>query len=76
MVAPPSLHANGAATTFTLLGILVTLKTAWSKVPYVRKVIFSGEGGDDITFGSVETLSDPRPQKVCPTFYFTQVGVE
>ena len=47
----------------------MTLKTAWSKVLYVKKVIFSSEGGGEITLGSVETISDPRPQKVTMSLY-------
>lgn len=41
----------------------MTLKTAWSKVPYAKKVNFTYEG-DDVGFGNMESLSDPRPEKV------------
>ena len=45
------------------VGITVTLKTAWSKDPYVKKVGLVCKE-DDVEFVSVESISDPRPAKV------------
>ena len=42
--------------------IIVTVKTSWSKVPYAKKIYFSCK--QNVRFGSIECLSDPRPEKV------------
>ncbi len=44
------------------LGITVTLKSSWSSVPYTKKLNLILDG-DSIKPGTIESLSDPRPEK-------------
>ena len=45
------------------VGITVTLKTAWSEEPFVKKVGLVCER-EEVMFTSVESISDPRPAQV------------
>jgi hypothetical protein len=43
---------------------LVTLKTSWSKTPFVKKLNLIVDG-TKVKPGDIEIISDPKLEKVC-----------